>query len=63
MNSFPPKASKSQQAAEVEPASAIDSPKRRRFGLMAGEIEIPDDFNEMGAAEIEEIFYGNHNTK
>jgi hypothetical protein len=30
---------------------------------MAGEIEIPDDFNEMGAAEIEEVFYGNHNTK
>jgi prevent-host-death family protein len=35
-----------------------DQPKKSRFGFMAGEIEIPDDFNEMGAAEIEEMFYG-----
>lgn len=35
-----------------------EQPKKRRFGIMAGEIEIPDDFNEMGAAEIEEMFYG-----
>jgi hypothetical protein len=28
----------------------------RRTGFMIGEIEIPDDFNEMGRAEIEQLF-------
>jgi len=35
-----------------------EQPKKRRFGFMAGEIKIPDDFDDMGAAEIEEMFYG-----
>jgi hypothetical protein len=50
MKTFPPKEPKS--------PTAVESPQRRRFGFMAGEVEIPDDFNEMGAAEIEEMFYG-----
>ena len=58
MKTFTPEEPKSPMATESEPTSAIKSPERRRFGIMAGEIEIPDDFNEMGAAEIEEMFYG-----
>lgn len=39
----------------------LDSPaagKRKRLGFMAGEIEVPDDFDRMGAAEIERLFAG-----
>jgi hypothetical protein len=28
----------------------------RRLGLLAGEFSVPDDFNEMGATEIESLF-------
>jgi prevent-host-death family protein len=28
----------------------------RRLGFMAGEIQVPDDFDRMGAAEIEAMF-------
>ena len=30
----------------------------QRFGFMAGQIQIPDDFDTMCAAEIEAMFYG-----
>ena len=30
----------------------------RRLGFMAGEIAVPDDFDRMGGAEIEELFGG-----
>lgn len=30
----------------------------RRIGFMKGEFTVPDDFNEMGAEEIERLFYG-----
>ena len=30
----------------------------RRLGFMAGEIAVPDDFDRMGSAEIEELFGG-----
>ena len=30
----------------------------RRLGFMAGQISVPDDFNRMGAKEIEEMFGG-----
>lgn len=30
----------------------------RRFGFMAGEIEVPDDFDTMFQDEIERMFYG-----
>lgn len=33
-------------------------PKPRRIGFMAGQIEVPDDFNTMGQEEIERMFYG-----
>lgn len=35
----------------------VDAPmKVRRLGFMAGEIVVPDDFDGMGSAEIEELF-------
>jgi prevent-host-death family protein len=36
---------------------ALDAPKApTRLGFMAGQISVPDDFNQMGAAEIEQLF-------
>ncbi len=40
---------------------ALDSPESsqtRRFGFMAGQIQVPDDFNTMGADEIQKMFEG-----
>ena len=40
---------------------AIDAPAvdaARRVGFMAGEIKTPEDFNRMGANEIEKLFEG-----
>jgi prevent-host-death family protein len=40
---------------------ALDAPatgQMRRFGFMAGQIEAPEDFNTMGAAEIAALFEG-----
>ncbi len=39
----------------------LDSPmagQKRRLGFMAGQISVPDDFDRMGSAEIEELFAG-----
>jgi len=36
---------------------ALDTPQQgRRFGFMAGQIKVPDDFNTMGADEIQKLF-------
>lgn len=40
---------------------AIDAPTggdRRRLGFMDGEFDVPEDFDRMGAAEIEALFGG-----
>jgi PHD/YefM family antitoxin component YafN of YafNO toxin-antitoxin module len=49
--------------AEANPSFGRDEadpvPKpSRRLGSMAGEIAVPDDFDRMGAAEIEQLFGG-----
>jgi prevent-host-death family protein len=39
----------------------LDAPKpieKKRFDFLAGQIEVPDDFDTMGADEIEKMFYG-----
>jgi prevent-host-death family protein len=39
----------------------IDAPepaKVRRLGFMAGQITVPDDFNQMGGEVIEQLFSG-----
>ena len=60
-----------EQAAKGEPfviakagkplvkVTAIDAPdaaQRKRIGFMAGQIQVPDDFNTMGTAEIQSLF-------
>jgi prevent-host-death family protein len=40
---------------------ALDAPEpaqMKRFGFMAGQIKVPEDFNTMGAVEIEALFEG-----
>jgi prevent-host-death family protein len=40
---------------------ALDAPEpsqQKRFGFMAGQIKAPDDFNTMGAEEIQKLFEG-----
>jgi len=44
--------------------TALDSPvagQKRRLGFMAGEIAVPDDFDRMGRAELEQLFGGASN--
>lgn len=43
---------------KVVPLDSADAPQRRRLGFMAGEIEVPDDFDSMGSEEIEQLFRG-----
>lgn len=41
--------------------TALETPaagQTRRLGFMAGQIAVPDDFDRMGSAEIEELFRG-----
>jgi prevent-host-death family protein len=41
--------------------TALDAPaagQARRLGFMTGQIEVPDDFDRMGAEEIEQLFGG-----
>ena len=39
--------------------TALDAPAApQRLGFLAGEIAVPDDFDHMGAAEIEALFEG-----
>jgi prevent-host-death family protein len=32
--------------------------QRRRVGFLAGQLEVPDDFDRMGQEEIERLFFG-----
>ena len=63
-----------EQAAEGEPfviakagkpmvkVTPLDTPlagQVRRLGFIAGRIQVPDDFDRMGSAEIERLFGGN----
>jgi len=43
---------------KVMPLDATATGERKRLGFMAGEIEVPDDFDHMGAAGIERLFSG-----
>lgn len=40
---------------------ALDAPEPsqiKRFGFLAGQIQVPDDFNTMGADAIQKLFEG-----
>ena len=43
---------------KVVPLDAPGADKARRLGFLAGAFSVPDDFDVMGAAEIDEAFYG-----
>ena len=43
---------------KVTPLSAPTGGEVRRLGFMAGQISVPDDFDEMGRGEIERVFQG-----
>jgi prevent-host-death family protein len=41
--------------------TALDTPtagQSRRLGFLAGQISVPDDFDEMGSTDIEHLFKG-----
>ena len=40
---------------------AIDAPEpagKKRFGFLAGQIQVPDDFNSLASEEIQKLFEG-----
>ena len=41
---------------KVMALSAPETGQARRLGFLAGEIAIPEDFDRMGSAEIEQLF-------
>jgi prevent-host-death family protein len=41
---------------KVVPLEALEAGQVRRLGFMAGQIEVPDDFDRMGEPEIEQLF-------
>ena len=43
---------------KVTPLEAPEAGQVRRLGFMAGQITVPDDFDRMGGARIEQLFLG-----
>jgi prevent-host-death family protein len=43
---------------KVMPLNAPESSQAKRLGFMAGQISVPDDFDQMGGTEIEQLFGG-----
>ena len=43
----------------VNVPSGIETKQSDRLGFMEGEGRVPDDFNKIGASEIESMFYDN----
>ena len=41
---------------KVVPLDAPEVGEARRLGFLAGQIEVPDDFDRMGSSEIEQLF-------
>ncbi|MBL3527826.1 MAG: type II toxin-antitoxin system Phd/YefM family antitoxin [gamma proteobacterium endosymbiont of Lamellibrachia anaximandri] len=41
---------------KVMPLSAPEAGQVKRLGFMAGQITVPDDFDQMGSVEIELLF-------
>ena len=40
----------------VSPVTAVEVKKPQRLGFLAGQIQVPDDFDDMFTKEIEEMF-------
>lgn len=43
---------------KVVPLTAADLPGKRRVGFMAGEIQVPEDFDHLGGDEVVGLFEG-----
>ncbi len=43
---------------KVMALSAPEAGQQQRLGFMAGQLAVPDDFDQMGSAEIERLFDG-----
>jgi len=43
---------------KVVPLSDMEPDTTKRLGFMSGEIEVPDDFDSLGAKEITDLFEG-----
>lgn len=43
---------------KVVPLDEAPKTRPQRLGFMEGAFEVPNDFDTMGAAEIEQMFYG-----
>lgn len=43
---------------KVIPLNVPEQKQQKRLGFMAGQISVPDDFDRMCSAEIEQIFGG-----
>lgn len=43
---------------KVVPLTAATGTKVRRLGFLEGQFSVPDDFDEMGKKEIEQLFGG-----
>jgi prevent-host-death family protein len=41
---------------KVVPLEPVPEKPVRRIGFLAGQLQVPDDFDEMGREEIEEMF-------
>lgn len=41
---------------KVVPLDTPETQNQKRFGFMLGQIDVPDDFDRMGSAEIEALF-------
>lgn len=46
----------SKPLVKIVPLSASTENRMRRLGCLAGEISVPDDFDQMGREEIERLF-------
>jgi prevent-host-death family protein len=44
--------------AKVVPLDPAETESPRRLGFLAGQIVVPDDFDQMGAGHIEHLFGG-----
>lgn len=43
---------------KVVALDAPESSQKKRFGFMAGQMKVPEDFNTMGGNEIQKMFEG-----
>ena len=41
---------------KVVPLDALEPSPPKRLGFLAGQVQVPDDFDTMGSAEIERLF-------